>query len=108
MVVSRYVFSRHPQSFNLFEPGTLEYVPVGHEVQILAAVKLAYVSTLQSVHAALPVVFLYFPATHAVHGPASGPVNPMLHAQPVVFETLDHGEMVFAGHTVHEALNLLT
>ena len=33
----------------------------------------------QSVHAALPVAVLYFPATHAAHGPPSGPVYPASH-----------------------------
>jgi hypothetical protein len=40
---------------------------------------------LQSVHAADPVVTLCFPATHAVHGPPSGPVYPWLQMQRVTF-----------------------
>ena len=108
MIVFVYEFSGHPQSNKRFEPGTLEYAPVGHEVHMVARVTFEYVSTLQDVHEASPVVFLYFPATHSLHGPAFGPVNPMLHAQPVVFETLENPEVLFAGHTEHEGLNILT
>jgi hypothetical protein len=32
-----------------------------------------------AVHAAGPVASLYFPASHAVHVPPFGPVNPALH-----------------------------
>jgi hypothetical protein len=74
-----YLFASHPQSNKRFDPGTLEYVPAGHEVHTDAPVNSEYVSTLQLVQLALPVVFLYFPATHAVHGPPFGPVNPTLH-----------------------------
>ena len=73
------MFSAHPQSNKRVEPGRLEYVPAGHEVHTVAAVKLVYVSTLQLVQLALPLVFLYFPATHAVHTPPFGPVYPTLH-----------------------------
>ena len=54
-------------------------------------------------HAALPVVVLYFPATQAVHGPPSGPVNPALQdaeTQALTAE-LPPGEVVPAGHETH-------
>ncbi len=35
-----------------------------------------------SLHIAVPGAFLYFPATHPVHGPAFGPVYPALQEQP--------------------------
>ena len=34
--------------------------------------------TGQSVHTALPMIDLYFPAAHGEHTPPSGPVNPTL------------------------------
>jgi hypothetical protein len=35
-----------------------------------------------------PLKSLYFPATHAAHGPPSGPVNPMVQMQLVGVATL--------------------
>lgn len=54
-------------------------------------------------HAALPLVVLYFPATQAVHGPASGPVNPALHAivTQAVADELPVGEVLPAGQVMH-------
>ena len=49
-------------------------------------------------HAAEPATALYMPATHAVHGPPSGPVAPVLHRQlvrtifPVVVELDSTGQ----------------
>jgi hypothetical protein len=40
-----------------------------------------YVSAAQSVHAPLPVITLYLPATHKAHVSPSGPVDPALHVQ---------------------------
>jgi hypothetical protein len=40
------------------------------------------------------LVFLYFPATHATHGPPSGPVYPTLHGQRLAPGT----ESEFGGH----------
>ena len=42
-----------------------------------------YVPAPQSVQVAVPVNVLYFPATHAVHGPPSGPENPALQVHAV-------------------------
>ena len=46
---------------------------------------------------AVPFVSLYFPATHATHGPPSGPVYPMLHGHRLVPAT----ESEFGGHATH-------
>ena len=51
---------------------------------------------MQSVHAKEPVVFLYLPATHAVHVPPFGPVKPMLHVQAARAE-LAIGELELVG-----------
>jgi hypothetical protein len=45
----------------------------------------------------VPVAVLYFPATQAVHGPPSGPVNPGLQVQAVIVE-LGLGELELEGH----------
>ena len=47
--------------------------------------------------AAVPLVFLYLPATHATHGPPSGPVYPTLHGHRLVPGT----ESEFGGHIWH-------
>jgi hypothetical protein len=59
-------------------------------------------SALPSVQAADPVDVLYFPATHAVHGPPFGPVDPMLQVQ-LVKAALPAGETEFDGQAVHDA-----
>jgi hypothetical protein len=46
------------------------------------------------VHVALPDVVLYFPGSHAVHAPLSGPVKPGLH----VHAELAAGEVELVGH----------
>jgi len=54
--------------------GELEFA--GHARHVEASVAptdIEYVPAKQSVHAALPPAILYFPATHATHGPPSGP-----------------------------------
>ena len=54
-----------------------EFVPAGqarHVVATVAAVVVEYFPDPQSVHAVEPVTSLYFPATHAAHGPPLGPV----------------------------------
>ena len=53
-----------------------EYVLALHPLQMLAGAEID-VETLPAVHwvhRASPTVSLKFPATHAVHGPPSGPV----------------------------------
>ena len=47
----------------------------------MLAAEAPYVPALQSAHATVPVYALYFPATHAEHGPPSGPVCPALQTQ---------------------------
>ena len=57
------------------EIGELELV--GHPRQVVATVAptvAEYVLAVQSVHAAVPVVILYFPTTQAVQTPPFGPV----------------------------------
>ena len=46
-----------------------------------APTAVEYVPSPQSVQVAVPVKVLYFPATHAVHGPSFGPVDPALQVQ---------------------------
>ena len=81
--------------------GELELL--GHARQVataVAAVVVEYVPAAQSVQTALPVAILYFPTTHAVHVPPSGPVYPALQAvamQAVLLE-LPPTEFVLAGH----------
>ena len=55
------------------------------------------VPALQSVHVALPVTVLYFPATQAVHATPFGPVYPVLQTQPCT-PVLAVEEFVFEGH----------
>ena len=54
-------------------------------------------------HAADPVDILYFPATHAVHMPPSGPVHPSLQVQ-FVKDALPEGELEFDGQAMHVEL----
>jgi hypothetical protein len=81
--------------------GELEFAgQATHVVAFVAFVMVEYVPAAQSVHAALPVTFLYLPATHAAQGPPSGPVNPALQptdTHAVIFE-LPAAELVPTGH----------
>ena len=84
--------------------GELELV--GHVRQVVATVAptvVEYVPAPQSVQTALPVAILYFPATHAVHGPPLGPVYPALQAGLIqaALDVLAIGEVVPAGHVSH-------
>ena len=58
----------------------------------------------QAVQAADPVDSLYFPATHAVQLPPSGPVDPALQVQLVKF-LFPAGEVEFDGQAVHVELD---
>jgi hypothetical protein len=84
--------------------GELEFAGHSRHVDESVAFVLAeYVPAAQSTHAALPALVLYFPGTHATHGPPSGPVNPALQAvdtHALTFE-LPLGEVVPAGHETH-------
>jgi hypothetical protein len=61
---------------------------------------IAYVSTEQSLHVALPDTVLYVPAAHAAHAPPSGPVYPALHVQALI-AALCPRVFVFTGHCTH-------
>jgi len=74
-----------------------------HAASAEAPVVVNIVSAAQSVHTALPLVVLYLPATHEVHVPPSGPVNPTLHVQAARAE-LEVGELEYAGQLVHDAV----
>ncbi len=79
------------------ETGELE--PAGHATQVVATVAadvVEYVAAAQSVHAALPVLILYLPATHVEQTPPSGPVKPTLHVQATRTE-LAVGELELVG-----------
>jgi ABC-type cobalt transport system substrate-binding protein len=62
-----------------------------------------YVPDPQSVHTADPVNVLYFPATHAVHVPPFGPVEPALQVQ-FVKAWLPVGELEADGQATHVEL----
>jgi hypothetical protein len=67
-----------------------------HVTEVLAPITAEYVPVPQSVHATLPLIVLYFPATHTVQTPPFGPENPALQVQTV----LDAAELEFAGHAI--------
>jgi hypothetical protein len=75
--------------------GELEFD--GQALHAEAPTAVEYVPAAQSVQVAFPFNALYFPATHAVHEPPSGPENPALQAQ-LVKPRLPAGELEFAGH----------
>jgi ABC-type cobalt transport system substrate-binding protein len=80
-----------------------ELVFTGHEIhveEVVAPTATEYKPTPQFVHATLPLLVLYFPATHAEHTPPSGPVKPALQTHPPMAE-LDTAELVFTGHDTH-------
>jgi hypothetical protein len=81
-------------------------VPAGQETHVVATVApvvVEYVPVKQSVHAVLPITVLYFPATHAAHGPPSGPVEPTLQPADTHAVTLElpAADVVPAGHETH-------
>ena len=64
------------------ELDTTEFEFTGHDTQVETAVAptaTEYEPTSQSVHATLPLIVLYLPATHAEQTPPSGPVLPASH-----------------------------
>ncbi len=78
--------------------GELEFDGQALHVELAEApTAVQYVPAAQSEQVAVPVNALYFPATHAVHEPPSGPENPALQAQ-LVKPRLPAGELEFAGH----------
>ena len=93
-----------------------------HVLTKVAPVAVEYVPAPQLLQSADPVISLYFPATHATHGPPPAPVNPELQTQLLAnalplgdCESAAHGahtlasvaptasECVLAGHSVHGA-----
>ena len=74
-----------------------------HRTALVAPVAAEYVPAPQSVHAADPVDTLYFPASHAVHVPPTGPVDPALQVHFVKAE-LPTGELEFDVHALHVEL----
>lgn len=86
----------------LLQPGApfCEYVPAAQLPQTEAAAG-EKVPAVQSVHDALPIVFLNEPAPHCVHAPPFGPVNPALHEQ-LLESVLPIGLMAFTGQLAHE------
>jgi hypothetical protein len=80
-----------------------------HAAADVAASVAEYEPDPQSVHAAEPVEALYVPAAQAIHGPPLGPVKPTAHSTLTIHAELDvlpTGEVVPAGHVVHDALPL--
>lgn len=73
----------------------------GHATHAAAATVATYVPAEQLVHSTLPVTALYFPATHAAHGPPLGPVYPTLHVQFVDTVQLLHEAPELVGHASH-------
>ena len=83
------------------ELGELEFVgQVKHTDAALALTVAEYVAGPQSVHATLPVLVLYLPASHVEHTPPSGPENPALQMQAPTTE-LELGEFEFVGQVKH-------
>jgi hypothetical protein len=86
-------------------PTAVEYVPASQPMHaahtpVAAVAVLGYVPAPQTEHAADPVDALYFPTTHAMHVPPSGPVHPALHVQ-FVRAALPAGELEFDGQAMH-------
>jgi hypothetical protein len=73
-----------------------------HAAAAVAPMVVEYVPVRQSVHAALPVAILYFPAAHGAHTPPSGPVDPALQVQAAGAK-LAIGELEFGGHATQVA-----
>ena len=84
---------------------TVELEFDGHLLHVeLAEAAVEYVPAPQSEQVAFPVNTLYFPATHAAHGPPFGPVDPALQVQ-LVKAVLPAGELEFDGQTLHVMLD---
>jgi hypothetical protein len=82
----------------VLELGAFEFEgQVEHVDEALAPTAAEYVPVPQSVHAALPLLVLYLPATHVEQTPPFGPEDPTLQVQVV----LDAAEFEFTGQTTH-------
>ena len=65
-------------------PSVEEYLPAPQSTQelaIVAPVVVRYLPASQGVQSWFPCISLYFPASHAIHVPPFGPVNPRLQIQ---------------------------
>ncbi len=69
---------------------------------VVAAVAVETLPAGHWVHRAAPTLSLNFPATHAVHGPPSGPGKPLSHLQSDS-AMLDDADREFAGQSLHTA-----
>ena len=89
-------------------PQAVEYLPVSqlrHVVNTEAPTVVEYLPLLQSVQAWFPCVSLYFPASHAIHVPPSGPVYPTTHRQ-LVLRLLPLREKEFGEQDTHVVLEI--
>jgi hypothetical protein len=78
---------------------------LAHNTQVPASVAptvVEYVPAAQLSQTALPLVVLYFPTTHAVHGPPFGPEKPTLQVQAASSEPA-RGELEAVGHATQVA-----
>ena len=75
-----------------------------HVTSAPSSAAATYLPGPQALHGAGPASALYFPATHFVHGPPSGPEDPALQVQADV-DTLAMGESEFIGHASHLPLS---
>ncbi len=85
-------------------------VQARHAAAAVAPAVAEYFAAAQSVHAAEPVATLYFPATHAAHGPPLGPVYPALQSATIqaALDVLATGDVEPAGHAVHVAVPVVS
>ncbi len=82
--------------------GELEYDGQTLHVELVEdPIVVEYVPATQSEQVAVPVDSLYFPATHAVHGPPFVPIDPALHVQ----FALPTDELEFNGQSLHVMLD---
>jgi hypothetical protein len=80
------------------ELGAFEFEGQVEQVdEALAPTSAEYVAVPQSVHATLPGLVLYFPATHVEQTPPFGPEDPALQVQIA----LDAAEFEFTGQSTH-------
>lgn len=79
------------------------YECVGHlwHVSDVPPTTVEYLPAPQWLHATLPLLSLYLPASHTPHASASGPKNPGAHIQ----DRLPADEREFAGHARHADSN---
>ena len=80
-----------------------EFVPAGqfeHASELSRPVDMEYLPGAQLLHSSFPGGILYLPATHSVHGPPSGPVDPALQVHAVEIEP-PGGASERAGQATH-------